>query len=160
MTTCVAKLTPELRSALKAVLNQESTLAEQCNKYMKQFTEMSNELRLIHHEDHADECAHKRKQFIRSHASFIDCVNATSCDVTFKMIKVAAACDCMCIQSACFRVLHKWTPLLDRFRMKLLKIKQLCLTNVNETNAISNTVCDKIQKTVHKILRLKTTSSK
>ena len=160
MTTCVAKLTPDLRSALKAVLSQESAIAEQCNQCIKQFTETSNELRLIHHEDDVDECARKRKQFIRSRASFSDCVNVTSCDVTFKMIKGAAACDCVCIQAACFRVLHKWTPLLDRFRMKLLKIKQLCLTNVNATNAISNTVCDKIEKTVHKILRLKPTSYK
>jgi hypothetical protein len=168
MTTCSIKLTSDQRCALKTLLKQETILAEQCDQCMKKFAELSAELQLMHHDNaidndddgygDGDESAHRCKQFMRTHSS-IDCnVNATSCDVTFKMIKIAASCDCMCLQSACFRVLHKWTPLLDRFRMKLLKIKHLCLTNMNATSAVSNAACAKIRKTVQKITRSKTTS--
>lgn len=165
MTTCSIKLTSEQRCALKALLRQETVLAEQCDQYLKKFAQLSAELQLMYHgncndvnDGDDDDSGHRCKQFLRTHSS-IECnVDATSCDVAFKMVKIAASCDCVCLQAACFRVLHKWTPLLDRFRMKLLKIKHLCLTNMNATSSVSNAACAKVRKTVQKITRSKTTS--
>jgi hypothetical protein len=70
-------------------------------------------------------------------------------------INAAASCECICIQAACFRIIHKWTPLMDALRMKLLKIRRLCRAN-GSLGAIE--ACIKIEKTVHKLLKLKTTS--
>jgi hypothetical protein len=49
--------------------------------------------------------------------------------------------------------LYKWTPHLDRLRMKLLKIKNMCATTRPDIN-----ICARIEKTVRKILKLKTAS--
>jgi hypothetical protein len=51
--------------------------------------------------------------------------------------------------------LYKWTPQLDRLRMKLLKIKNMCARpRANE----GVEMCTRIEKTVRKILNLKTAS--
>jgi hypothetical protein len=150
---CGSRLTPKLRQTLKTLLDQESTLAEQCNKCIQQFSRLSNELQLMQHEHDLEERALKCSEFIRAHAT-LDC-DATACEVMFETINSAASCDCICIQAACFRIIHKWTPLMDDFRMKLLKIRRLCRAN-GSLGAIET--CIKIEKNVHKILKLKTTS--
>jgi hypothetical protein len=153
--TCTARLTQPLRQTLKRLLDQESTIAEQCNNCIRQFSRLSNELQLMRHEHDLEERALKCSEFIRRHATLeCDC-DATACEVMFETINYAASCDCICIQAACFRIIHKWTPLMDNFRMKLLKIRRLCRAN-GSTGAVET--CDKIEKTVHKILKLKTTS--
>jgi len=155
--TCTTRLTPHLRQILKRLLDQESTIAEQCNKCIQQFSRISNELQLMHHVHEHDveehELSLKCSEFIRHHATLECEFDATACDVMFETINSAASCDCICIQAACFRIIHKWTPLMDNFRMKLLKIRRLCRA---ATNAIET--CDKIEKTVHNILKLKTAS--
>jgi len=150
---CSSRLTPRLRKMLKRLLDQESAVADQCNKCIRQFSQLSNELQLMHHEHDLEERALKSSEFIRAHAT-LDC-EATACEVMFETINSAASCDCICIQAACFRIIHKWTPLMDAFHMKLLKIRRLCRAN-GSLGAIET--CSKIEKTVHKILKLKTTS--
>jgi hypothetical protein len=152
---CTSKLTPKLRQTLKTLLDQESTIAEQCNKCIQQFSWLSNELQLMRHEHDLEERALKCSEFIRRHATLECECDATACEVMFETINAAASCDCICIQAACFRIIHKWTPLMDAFRMKLLKIRMLCRAN-GSLDAIET--CDKIEKNVHKILKLKTTS--
>jgi|Laugrefbdmm110sn_1035136.scaffolds.fasta_scaffold23521_2 hypothetical protein len=150
--TCRVKLTPHLRQTLKTLLDQESMLAEQCNKCIQQFSRLSNELQLMQHEHDLEERTLKCSEFIRSHATLECECDTTASDVMLETINAAASCDCICIQAACFRIIHKWTPLMDAFRMKLLKIRRLCRTN-GSLGAVE--ACIKIEKTVHK---LKTTS--
>jgi hypothetical protein len=154
---CRVKLTPHLRQMLKQLLDQESAIADQCNKCIQQFARLSNELQLMLHEHDADEheLSLKCSEFIRRHATLECECDTTASDVMLETINAAASCDCICIQAACFRIIHKWTPLMDAFRMKLLKIRRLCRAN-GSLGAIE--ACIKIEKTVHKILKLKTTS--
>ncbi len=152
---CTSTPTPRLRQMLKRLLDQESTIAEQCNNCIRQFSRLSNELQLMQHEHDLEERALKCSEFIRAHATLECECDAKACEVMFETINYAASCDCICIQAACFRIIHKWTPLMDAFRMKLLKIRRLCRAN-GSTGAVET--CDKIEKTVHKILKLKTTS--
>ena len=151
--TCTSTPTPRLRQTLKTLLDQESAVADQCNKCIQQFSRLSNELQLMQHEHDLEERALKCGEFIRRHAT-CEC-DATACEVMFETINYAASCDCICIQAACFRIIHKWTPLMDDFRMKLLKIRRLCRAN-GSLDTIET--CNQIEKTLHKILKLKTTS--
>jgi hypothetical protein len=70
-------------------------------------------------------------------------------------VKIAMTCDCVCIQATCFRMLYKWIPELDMLRRKLMKIKKMCCDagagSVYET-------CARIEKTVYKIIKLKSAS--
>ena len=150
---CSSTPTPRLRQTLKLLLDQESAIAEQCNNCIRQFSQLSNELQMMRLEHDLEERALKSSEFIRTQST-LDC-DATACEVIFETINYAASCDCICIQAACFRIIHKWTPLMDAFRMKLLKIRMLCRAN-GSLDAIET--CDKIEKNVHKILKLKTTS--
>jgi hypothetical protein len=152
--SCTAMLTPSLRQTLKTLLDQESAIVDQCNRCIKQFSQLSNELQLMHHahEHNEEERALKCSEFIRRHATLECECETTACDVMGETINSAASCDCICIQAACFRILHKWIPLIDAFRMKLLKIRKLCRSN-GSPDAIET--CRKIEKTVHNILKLK-----
>jgi hypothetical protein len=154
---CRAKLTPHLRQTLKTLLEQESGIADQCNKCIKQFSRLSNELQLMLHDHDLEEheLSLKCSEFVRSHATLECECDTTASDVMLETINTAASCDCICIQAACFRIIHKWMPLMDAFRMKLLKIRRLCRAN-GSLGAIE--ACIKIEKTVHNILKLKTTS--
>lgn len=156
---CKTKLTSHLRKTLKTLLDQESAIVDQCNRCIKQFSQLSNELQLMHHAHEHDveehELSLKCSEFIRRHATLECECDATACDVMCETINDAASCDCICIQAACFRIIHKWTPLMDDFRMKLLKIRKLCRSN-GSPDAIET--CRKIEKTVHNVLKLKTTS--
>jgi hypothetical protein len=55
----------------------------------------------------------------------------------------------MCIQAACFRILYKWLPELDKLRMKRLKVITLCSDSVlSQTGAVE--VCAKIEQIAQK----------
>jgi hypothetical protein len=154
MTACSATLSTHQRHVLQTLLTRESQIVQQCNQHTTRFTEILNELQCIRHASESNEVALKCDDFIRSCAQ-LDCDTFNHDPVPGTAVQTAMNCDCMCMQAACFRVLYKWTPHLDRLRMKLLKIKNMCARP--RANEGVNT-CARIEKTVHKILNLKTAS--
>ena len=154
--SCTAKLSPHQRHVLQTLLTRESQLVDQCSAHLSRYSRMMNELQCIRHASESNEVALKCDEFIRSCAQ-LGCNSDTLHHDTVPSTAVHTAmnCDCICMQAACFRVLYKWTPYLDRLRMKLLKIKNMCARP--RANDGVNT-CARIEKTVHKILNLKTAS--
>jgi hypothetical protein len=153
MAACAATLSSHQRHVLRTLLLQESKIADECNKYIYLFSDMMNELQCIHHATDPDERALKCDEFIRTHAR-LDC-DMSGCDMVRGAVQTAMTCDCICIQAACFRMLYILIPQLDTLRMKLLKIKTICST-LGSTSGIET--CANIEKTLHKILKLKPTS--
>lgn len=156
MAACSATLSSHQRHVLRALLLHESKIADECNKYIYMFSDMMNELQCIHHATDPDERALKCDEFIRAHAR-TDCnmPNMSNYEMVPGAVQIAMTCDCICMQAACFRVLYKWTPHLDKLRMKLLKIKNMCARpRANE----SVEMCARIEKTVQKIMKLKAAS--
>jgi len=155
MTACTATLSSHQRHVLRTLLSQESQIVDNCNGCLSQFSDMMNELQCIHHATDPDERALKSDDFIRLRAR-------TDCDMPNLpnemipgAVQIAMTCDCICMQAACFRVLYKWTPHLDRLRLKLLKIKNMCARPGSNTGV---ELCARIEKTVQKILKLKATA--
>ena len=155
MPPCSASLSTHQRRILRTTMSQESQIMDQCNQITHQLCELLNELQCINHVHALDERALKCEKIIRIYAS-IAC-DMSSCDMVPGAVQMALSCDCVCIQATCFRMLYKWIPKLDMLRMKMLKIKKMC----SEAGAGSMTVietCASIEKTVHKILKLKPAS--
>jgi hypothetical protein len=153
MTSCSATLTSQQRRVLQLLLVKEVQMEEQCNKHMARFTNMLNELQWVNHHNDSDEHALKCHEFVRVNAS-IDC-DMTVHEMVPGAIQIAMACDCVCIQAACFRIFYKWQPKLDNLRMKLLKIKTMCsgaMTHLPPTNDGVET-CAKIEQIVRKMLK-------
>ena len=153
MTACSATLNSHDRRMLRALLNRESQIVDQCNKHLSQFSVMMTDLQCIRHHHDYNERALKCDEFIRTHAR-LDC-DMSGCDMVRGAVQTAMTCDCICIQAACFRMLYILIPQLDTLRMKLLKIKTICST-LGSTSGIET--CANIEKTLHKILKLKPTS--
>jgi hypothetical protein len=157
MTACSATLSSHQRHVLRTLLLQESQIVDQCNARMSQFSHMMNELQCIHHDaaSEPDARALKSDEFIRSCAR-LECnmVNISN-EMIPGAVQIAMTCDCICMQAACFRVLYKWTPHLDRLRLKLLKIKNMCARPGSNTGV---ELCARIEKTVQKIIKLKAAS--
>lgn len=154
--TCAAKLSTHQRHVLQTLLTRESQIVDQCNAHISQYSRMMNELQCILHASESNEVALKCDEFIRSCAQLDRNSDTLHHDtVPSTAVQTAMECDCICMQAACFRVLYKWTPYLDRLRMKLLKIKNMCARP--RANEGVNT-CARIEKTVQKILNLKTAS--
>lgn len=147
--SCTAKLSAQQRHILQTLLTRESQLVDQCNAHISQYSRMMNELQCILHASESNEVALKCDEFIRSCAQ-LDCNTFNHDTVPSTAVQTAMNCDCICMQAACFRVLYKWTPYLDRLRMKLLKIKNMCARP--SANEGVNT-CVRIEKTVQKILK-------
>lgn len=147
--SCTAKLSAQQRHILQTLLTRESQLVDQCNAHISQYSRMMNELQCILHASESNEVALKCDEFIRSCAQ-LDCNTFNHDTVPSTAVQTAMNCDCICMQAACFRVLYKWTPHLDRLRMKLLKIKNMCARP--SANEGVNT-CARIEKTVQKILK-------
>jgi hypothetical protein len=152
---CSAVLSTDQRRILRTTLAQESQIVEQCNKIQHDMSRILNELQCINHVQDLDERALKCDKFIRTQAS-VDC-DISSYDMVHGAIQMAQTCDCVCIQAACFRMLYKWIPKLDMLRMKMLKIKKMCGDYVAGSVSGSQT-CNRIEKTVHKLLKLKPAS--
>ena len=147
--SCTAKLSAQQRHVLQTLLTRESQLVDQCNAHISQYSRMMNELQCILHASESNEVALKCDEFIRSCAQ-LDCNTFNHDTVPSTAVQTAMNCDCICMQAACFRVLYKLTPYLDRLRMKLLKIKNMCARP--SANEGVNT-CARIEKTVQKILK-------
>lgn len=154
--TCTATLTAHQRNVLQTLLTRESRIVEQCNAHLSQFSRIMTEIQCIRHASETNELAHKCDEFVRSCAR-LECDTFNHEPVPNTLIQTAMNCECICMQAACFRVLYKWTPHLDRLRMKLLKIKNMCATTRPRSNPGID-ICARIEKTVRKILKLKTAS--
>lgn len=152
---CLVVLTTDQRRILRTTLAQESQIVEHCNKIQHIMAELLNELQCMNHVNDLDEHALKCDKFIRTHA-IIEC-DMASYEIVHGAVQMAMTTDCVCIQSACFRILYKWIPKLDMLRMKMLKIKKMCCDCLAGSGSKSET-CAKIEKTAHKIVKLKPTS--
>ena len=153
--SCTATLSTHQRQVLHTLLAKESQIVDQCNAHLSQFTHVMNELQCILHASESNEVALKCDEFIRSCAR-LECNAWSNHDpVPSVTVQTAMNCNCICMQAACFRVLYKWTPQLDRLRMKLLKIKNMC---ARPRANVGVEMCTRIEKTVRKILNLKTAS--
>lgn len=128
---------------------------------------LMSELQCINHVHDLDERALKCDDLIRTYAN-IDC-DMSSYDMVPGAVKIAMTCDCVCIQATCFRMLYKWIPELDMLQRKLLKIKKMCRESGAGSGAGSGSgagagsdsvyeTCARIEKTVYKILKLKSAS--
>jgi hypothetical protein len=154
---CSVGLTTDQRRILRTTLAQESQIVEHCNKIQHLMAGLLNELQCMNHVDTLDELACDK--FIRTQAS-IEC-DMSSYEMVHGAVQMALTCDCVCIQSACFRMLYKWIPKLDMLRMKIVKIKKMCSEYVASGGSGSGSgsaICERIEKTVHKIVKLKPTS--
>ena len=151
--SCCATLSSQERRILRLLLAQESNIVDQCNACLSKFSSMMHDLQCMRHHHDLDEHALKCDEFIRTHAS-LDC-DVTGCEMIPGAVQTAMTCDCICVQAACFRILYKWTPQLDMLRMKLLKIKNMCSAHVLKSGN-SSEMCNNIEKTVQKILKLQT----
>ena len=154
MPPCSATLSTHQRRILRTSMTQESQIMDQCNKITCQLSELLNELQCIKHVHELDERTIKCDKFIRTHAN-IACDMSSTYDMVPGAVQMAMSCDCVCIQATCFRMLYKWIPKLDMLRMKLLKIKKMCSESVAGSGIET---CARIEKTVHKILNLKSAS--
>jgi hypothetical protein len=150
--SCSAKLSIHQRRMLQSLLEKESQIVQQCNQHNTQFTEILNELQCINHHHDLDERAIKCDEFVRLHAQIK--YDQPLHEMVPGAIQIALSCDCMCIQAACFRILHKWIPMLDTWRMKLLKIKNICADDATKhvpKNGV--TACTKIEQILRKMLK-------
>jgi hypothetical protein len=116
----------------------------------------------VESDSNEQERATKCIKFMTNHAN-MECTNANNWTMNPEAIQMAMTSNCICIQATCFRVMYKWIPKLDTLRMKLLKIKRMCMTECGSGSSSSSATayiekCSKIQKTVHKLLQLKTAS--
>ena len=147
--SCSAKLSSHQRRVLQSLLDKESQIVEQHNQCLSQFARTLNELQCINHVHEQDERALKCDEFVRMHAYLV--YDMTSYEMVPDATRTAMTCECLCIQAACFRILYKWTPLLDTLRMKLLKIKTICANAKKCKNGIET--CAEIEKIVRKLLK-------
>ena len=156
MATCSAALSMNQRRLLRTMLDQESEIADQCNRYITQLTNMLNALQIIHH-DVPENRELKCDEFIRMHAlnGHIITKTMTNYELPPCAIQTAMNCNCICIQAACFRMVYKWIPKLDVLQMKLLKIQTMCEKPGSKTGIV---LCAEIEKTVQNVLKLQTTS--
>ena len=148
MPACLATLDPHERQLLRALYSRESQIIDQCNAYVSQFSDMMNDLQCIHHASDSDDRELKCDEFIRVRASRIECDTFNYVMVP-GAVQVAMTCECICIQAACFRILYKWIPQLDRMRMKVLKIKNMCTKPGSKTGI---EICASIEKTITRII--------
>jgi hypothetical protein len=153
--SCAAHLSSHQRRILRATMAREFQIVEQCNKIQHQMSGLMADLQCINHAHDLDERARKCDELIRTYAN-IDC-DMTSYDMVPGAVQIAMTCDCVCIQATCFRVLYKWIPHLDMLRRKLMKIKKMCCESESGGGSVYET-CTKIEKTVYKILKLKSAS--
>ena len=153
MSACSAKLSTHQRRMLQTLLENECQIVQQCNQFNARFTEMLNALQCIHHHDHdSDERALECDEFIRAHAQ-MENDRTLHNGMVPGATQLAMTCDCMCIQAACFRILYKWIPMLDTWRMKLLKIKNLCADATRHVPKTGVDTCAQIEKIVRKMLK-------
>lgn len=151
MSFCSTKLSTHQRRVLQSLLDKESQIVEQCNQHNSRFARILNDLQCTNHVHEQDERALKCDEFIRTHASLA--CDMTSYDMVPDATRTAMTCDCLCIQAACFRILYKWTPLLDTLRMKLLKIKTMCANATKRVPKNGVETCAEIEKIVRKMLQ-------
>ena len=169
--SCTARLSSQQRRILRATMTREFQIVEQCNKIRHQMAVLMADLQCINHAHDLDERALKCDELIRTYAN-IDC-DMSSCDMVPGAVQIAMTCDCVCIQATCFRMLYKWIPELDMMRRKLLKIKKMCCEagsgagfgagsgagfGAGSGSGSVYETCARIEKTVHKILKLKSAS--
>ena len=152
MATCSARLSSNQRRILRTLLDQESEIADQCNAYIAQLSNMLNALQIMHHDDDPENHELKCNEFIRMHARGHVIAN---CEMVPCAIQTAMNCNCICIQAACFRMVYKWIPKLDVLQMKLLKIQTMCEKHGSKTGI---ELCAEIEKTVKNVLKSQTTS--
>ena len=153
MATCSARLSSNQRRILRTLLDQESEIADQCNARIAQLSNMLNALQIMHHDDDPENHELKCNEFIRMHA--LNGHVIINYEMPPHAIQTAMNCNCICIQAACFRMVHKWIPKLDVLQMKLLKIQTLCEKPGSKTGIV---LCAEIEKTVQNILKSQTTS--
>ena len=153
MATCSATLSTNQRRTLRTLLNQESEIAERCNACIAQLSNMLNALQIMHHDDAPENHELKCNEFIRMHA--LNGHVIINYEMPPHAIQTAMNCNCICIQAACFRMVHKWIPKLDVLQMKLLKIQTLCEKQGSKTGSV---LCAEIEKTVQNVLKSQTTS--
>jgi len=152
MTHCSATLSSKQRKTLRHLLAKESQIIEQCRKHWGHFSDMMMQLQCVNHHDNPKERALKCTEFIRD-AKQVDQLREEDDIAVHNLdpasIQTALTCDCMCIQAACFRILYKWLPELDKLRMKRLKVITLCSDSVlSQTGAVE--VCAKIEQIAQK----------
>ena len=152
MSSCSAKLSPHQRRMLQSLLEKESQIVQQCNQHATQFTEILNALQCINHHHDSDERALKCDEFIRVHAQ-MENDRTLHNGMVPGATQLAMTCDCLCIQAACFRMLYKWIPMLDTWRMKLLKIKNICADATKHAPKTGVDTCAQIEKVVKKMLK-------
>ena len=152
MATCSARLSSNQRRILRTLLDQESEIADQCNAYIAQLSNMLNALQIMHHDDDPENHELKCNEFIRMHARGHVMTNY---ELVPCAIQTAMNCNCICIQAACFRMVYKWIPKLDVLKMKLLKIQTMCEKHGSKTGVV---LCAEIEKTVQNVLKSQTTS--
>ena len=176
--SCTAHLSSQQRRILRAASEQESDITRECSQILRQLSEMAKELHDITVESGSNEQERATKciTFMTKHAN-MECTNANNWTMNTEAIQMAMTSNCICIQATCFRVMYKWIPKLDTLRMKLLKIKRMCIVDSGIGSGIGSgsgsgfgsgsgsgfassyiEKCSKIQKTVHKLLQLKTAS--
>ena len=153
MATCSARLSSNQRRILRTLLDQESEIADQCNARIAQLSNMLNALQIMHHDDDPENHELKCNEFIRMHA--LNGHVIINYEMPPHAIQTAMNCNCICIQAACFRMVHKWIPKLDVLQMKLLKIQTLCEKPGSKTGIV---LCAEIEKTVQNVLKSQTTS--
>ena len=151
MSSCSAKLSTHQRRMLQSLLEKESQIVQQCNQHTTQFTEILNELQCINHHHELDERAIKCDEFVRLHAQIK--YDQPLHEMVHGATQLAMTCDCLCIQAACFRILYKWIPMLDTWRMKLLKIKNICADATRHVPKTGFDTCAQIEKFVRKMLK-------
>jgi hypothetical protein len=152
MTHCSASLSSQQRKTLRHLLAKESQIIEQCRKHCGHFSDIMMQLQCVNHHHNPEERALKCTEFIRDVKQLDqfseDDIAVHNLDPA--SIQTALTCDCMCIQAACFRILYKWLPELDKLRMKRLKVITLCSDSVlAQTGAVE--VCAKIEQIAQKI---------
>ena len=157
MATCSARLSSNQRRILRTLLDQESEIADQCNAYIAQLSNMLNALQIMHHDDDPENHELKCNEFIRMHVlnGHVITKAMTNCEIPPCAIQTAMDCNCICIQAACFRMVYKWIPKLDVLQMKLLKIQTICEKPGSKTGVV---LCAEIEKTVQNVLKSQTTS--
>jgi hypothetical protein len=153
MATCSARLSSNQRRILRTLLDQESEIADQCNARIAQLSNMLNALQIMHHDDDPENHELKCNEFIRMHA--LNGHVIINYEMPPHAIQTAMNCNCICIQAACFRMVHKWIPKLDALQMKLLKIQTMCEKPGSKTGVV---LCAEIEKTVQNVLKSQTTS--
>ena len=153
MATCSARLSSNQRRILRTLLDQESEIADQCNARIAQLSNMLNALQIMHHDDDPENHELKCNEFIRMHA--LNSHGIINYEMPQCAIQTAMNCNCICIQAACFRMVHKWIPKLDVLQMKLLKIQTMCEKPGSKTGIV---LCAEIEKTVQNVLKSQTTS--